>query len=389
MSSGIDIDTPLIRRGTNSYKWDFHPNGDPEVLPMWIADMDFPSPPAVAEAITKRAEHPIFGYTFASDSYHEATRKWYARRHGWQIDEQTMLAVPSVMEAVRAAILALSEPGDAVIVQTPVYHPFFDSIESNGRRILDAPLALDGHRYAVDLAAFEAAITPKTRMLLLCSPHNPVGRVWERAELEAVARVCRKHEIIVIADEIHADILMPGSTFVPFSLIAPEICVSTISPSKTFNIAGLPSAHVVVPEKQLRGKLDATFKRLGFGPPNLLSLAAAEAAYTRGEEWLDVVIEQVAANDQLLRKALAARLPEVSVVPLEGTYIAWLDFRKLRDSRGMSDQDLKRRLWSGAKLGLSDGTQFGANGSGFYRMILAAPKTTIEDAIERLVKEFN
>jgi cysteine-S-conjugate beta-lyase len=378
----------MDRHGTDSYKWDSISTAGAELLPLWLADMDFPAPSAVARAMVERANHPVFGYTFAADRYHATVRDWFHRRHGWRINAEQMLAAPGVMPAVRAAILAFTEPGDQVVVQTPVYHPFFAAITQNERQILSNPLVRHGGRYRMDLEHLRATISSRTRLMILCSPHNPVGRVWSRKELAELGGLCREHRIVVIADEIHADILMPGNRFVPFADVAPEICVSTISPSKTFNIAGLSSGHVVIPDDRLREAMHATMQRLGHGVPNLMSLVAAEAAYANGDSWLDSVLEYIHANDAFLREALAEALPDVSVTPLEGTYIAWLDFRDLMARLSLDSHALKHRLWSRAKVGLSDGPAFGDGGAGFQRLILATSRTLLGQAIDRLSQEF-
>jgi cysteine-S-conjugate beta-lyase len=398
-----DFDAAIERRGTNCYKWDRRPvnaAGDP-LLPMWVADMDFACAPAIQRALDARITHPVYGYTFESPDDRRVFCEWQRDRNGWTVDERWLLQAPSVMPAVRAAILAFAEPGDEVIIQTPVYYPFFDAIRANGRSVLVNPLVEEtppgggahdeAHRvrYRMDLEHLEKAITPRTRILLLCSPHNPVGRVWTLTELTELADICVRHDLVVISDEIHSDIRRSGTGFIPFTTVGPEIASRTIachSVTKTFNLAGIASAQIVVPDDGLRTRLQATFERLGLTLPNALSLAAARAAYGESADWVDALMRYLDDQIDWFTAAIADRVPAIGMSSIEGTYLAWLDFRRLLSLAGATHREAERTLLEDVALRLSDGTQFGENGEGFFRMNLAAPRAVVADGFDRLVR---
>ncbi|MFP4114486.1 MAG: MalY/PatB family protein [Spirochaetota bacterium] len=389
-SSPDTFHTVLDRSGTSSYKWDYRPTNSAgrQLLPMWIADMDFPAAPVIQEALAERVEHPVYGYTFASDRYRSTFVEWQRARNGWSIGDEALLYAPGVMPAVRAAILAFSEPGDEVVVQTPVYFPFFSAIRDNGRTVLENPLVNVDGRYEMDLDRLESSISPRTRLLLLCSPHNPVGRVWTRPELERLDALCARHGLLVIADEIHSDLTRSGIDFVPYADVSSQAAARTIaahSPSKTFNIAGIASAHLVVPNDDLRVRLESTLSRLGMTIPNALSLSATEAAYGAGGAWADSLLEFLDGQIEWFGAEMDRRFTgEILCSPIEGTYLAWLDFRRLYERTGADDAAARHALVEEAALRLSDGSRFGADGRGFFRMNLAAPRRLVEDGLERL-----
>lgn len=396
-SSSQSFDAVIDRSGTNAIKWDHRPTntkGEP-IHPMWVADMDFPAPPAVRRALLERAEHPVYGYTFAPPAYHDAFLAWQERRNGLEVDDSWLVFAPGVMPAVRAAILAFSDPGDEVVVQPPVYFPFFHAIRDNGREILENPLAEsrspDGTvRYEMDLDQLRSVITRRTKIVLLCSPHNPVGRVWGRSELESLAEICIEHDLLVVSDEIHSDIRRADVEYAPFIGLGAEAAARTIatySPSKTFNVAGLASSHIVVPDETRRGRFTATLKRLGLTLPNLMSIEASRAAFAEGGEWADALVRYLDEQIAWFAQELARRFGErwkIGMSPIEGTYLAWLDLRAFLASAGAGHDDVQRALLEEAALWLSEGRQFGTGGEGFFRMNLATPRTNVEEGLVRL-----
>lgn len=389
-----DFTAPVDRRGTASFKWDLEPrtsDGRP-ILPMWVADMDFPIPPVVAEAMRARLEHPIFGYTLLSDADRGAFVSWQSRRKGWQVDPGSLVFVPGVMPAVRAAILAFTERGDEVIVQPPVYYPFFNAVRENGRTVVENPLVHTNGSYRMDLDHLRGVMTDRTRMLLLCSPHNPVGRVWSPGELRSLAEVCMDRGVIIVADEIHSDLIpvreaAPRLRFTPLASLDPAIARATVSvaaPTKTFNIAGLASAFAVVPDAGMRRALSRETVRLGMDLPNTLSLVAATAALESGEAWLEDLLRYLGGTIDLLEQEISARIPQIGFSPPEGTYLAWLDFRRIMEETGADDRRVARALKEGAGLWLSEGARFGRSGRGFQRMNFACPRSTVLDGIGRM-----
>ena len=384
-----DFDTPLERRGTDSVKWDEKPanrKGVP-LLPMWVADMDFAAPTEVVRALMERASHPVYGYTLVNDRYPEAFRAWQRRRNGWDVPADWLVHTPGVMPAVRASILALTEPGDEVVLQPPVYYPFFSAVRDNGRSIVENPLVESPGGYRMDLEQLESVLTSRTRMLILCSPHNPVGRVWTADELRDLARVCERHELLILSDEIHGDLIRDGHRFVPVASLAPEIARRTVtfaSPSKTFNIAGLSSSFTVIADRELQRRFRETAGRLGMELPNTLSLTAGAAAYSAGEPWLDALLSYLGGTFSWFQAEMSARFPRVRVSRIEGTYLAWLDLRAVMRESGATDAHVHSALLDRGALWLSDGARFGTGGAGFQRMNLACPRSVVADGLGRL-----
>ena len=378
----IDFDTVIERRGTGAVKWDVTA---PDVIPLWVADMDFAAPLAVTEALARRVAHQIYGYPLVSDSYRYAFCEWQQRRNGLTIDPACVLATPAVMPAVRAAIDALSEPGEAVVVQTPVYFPFFHAIRSKGRRLVLNPLRENAGRYSMDLDHLESLFRDGARVLLLCSPHNPVARLWSREELSALAERARRWGVVVISDEIHSDIILDARPFVSMLDLLPELTVAGFSVSKSFNLAGIGASQTVVPDGQLRARVKRVCERDGLlSLQHVLSLTATEAAYRHGEVWLDALLDYLRENHALLRATVGERLPSVRVVAQEATYIAWLDLRRHSAERGLTESQLKRLLLSEARVRLSAGVQFGHGGLGFQRLNFATPRRILEEALGRI-----
>jgi cystathionine beta-lyase len=384
-----DFDSVVDRHGSCSVKWDYEQEytGMTGLLPLWVADMDFPIAPEVTNAIRRRAAHDIYGYVREPASYFEAARGWLLRRHGWQVPREWIVTCSSVLSGLSTAILAFTEPGDGIVIQPPVYYPFAMRIQANNRRVVENPLLLRDGRWSMDLDGLERLIDPRTRMLVLCSPHNPAGRVWERAALERLARICRERRIMVVSDEIHADLVMRGHRHMPIASLSEESAANTVTlvaPTKTFNIAGLGGSLALIANAETRKKFVAAHHAVSGIAPNAIAVAAAEAAWTSGDRWLDAALEYIGGNYELLKGFLAERLPKMRVFPLEGTYLALLDMRGL----GLDNAELKERLLQKARVWLDEGTKFGQGGERMQRMNLACPRSTLRDALERMERVF-
>jgi cystathionine beta-lyase len=374
------FDPKYDRTGTGAIKYRNLPK---YTIPMWIADMDFKSPPAVTDALIKAAQHGIYGYGDTDDEYDTLIVDWYDRRIGWKIEKEQILKIPGVMFGVAAAIRAVTEPNDAVLICQPVYYPFAKIIPDNHRRTVISELVLKNGRYEIDFEDFENKIKQeKVKAFLLCSPHNPVGRVWSRTELAEIARICLKNGVYIISDEIHSDFIYPGYNHIPIASISNEIADRTItclSPTKTFNLAGLQAANMVVPNKQLRIRIKKECVATGYSHLNIMATAATKAAYQQGEEWLEGLLQYLGQNVALLRTSFPEDAP-VYALNLEGTYLAWLDCRKLK----MSPSELDNLFLSKAGIWLHNGHTFGSGGDGFMRMNIACPNSVLEEAIERI-----
>jgi cystathionine beta-lyase len=384
-----DFDSPIDRRGTGSLKWDFGERyaGRSGLLPLWVADMDFTAPAEIQEAIRQRMEHGIFGYTLEPDSWFEAASGWLQSRHGWSVPREWMLPSPGVIPGMVAAILALTEPGDGIVIQPPVYYPFALRIRGNGRRVVENPLVLSGNRWEMDLDGLERIIDARTRMMILCSPHNPVARVWEPDALRRLAGICAAKGVIIVSDEIHGDLVMPGFRHVPIARVSEEaasISVTLISATKTFNLAGLGGALSIVAAPALRARVEKTHHALFAGPANAFAVAATEAAWRRGGQWLGELLAYVQANYAYMTDFLARQLPALKAFPLEGTYLALLDMRGLE----LSDNRIKDLLLDDAGVWLDEGARFGRGGEGFQRINLACPRQILSDALQRIAVTF-
>ncbi len=396
---GSPLDRILPRRGTGSVKWEYReqaaghasrlePAGDSEVIPMWVADMDFACPEAVVEAIRRRAAHPIFGYSAASAGFVRAFTDWAAARHGFQVDPAWVVPTEGIVPDLGLIVRTFLREGEGVILHPPVYYPFYGAVRHNGARIARCPLYTDrgpGNPYRLDLERFEQlALRPENRMTFLSSPHNPVGRVWTAAELEEVARIAERGDLLVVSDEIHADLLLEGGVFTPWLRAAARSAPRSFvcwAPSKTFNLAGLKASVLVIPDPELRARYRRARDRTGAYGVNPLSAAAAEAAWTGGAVWLDRVLRYLTGNAHRLHAFLEER-PELGVrpTPIEGTYLAWLDFRH----SGIQPAALEAFLLDEARLRLEDGAVFGPEGAGFARMNIACPRPLLDEALHRL-----
>ncbi|MBS7526323.1 pyridoxal phosphate-dependent aminotransferase [Fusibacter paucivorans] len=390
------FDKIIDRKNTNSVKWE--PNvlktmfGDEEMLPMWVADMDFKCPDPVVEALVKRAEHGIYGYADIDESYYEAIVDWNARRNNWQLDKSWIVFTPGVVPAVNYLVQTFCKTGDKVIIQNPVYYPFSMAINNNGAGIVLNPLKEEAGDYVMDYEDLEAKVKdPRVRMLILCSPHNPVGRVWRKEELERLGEICLANDVLVVADEIHSDLIMSGHQHTPFASISESFAnnsITCVAPSKTFNLAGLQVSNIIIPNDKLRKEYQVTLENNAIRHPNTFGIVALEAAYTKGEPWLEAVLAYIEGNMDFIKKFVDERLPGVTFKKPEGTYLAWLDFRGLN----MDQSSLEKWMQRDLKLALDEGYIFGSGGEGFERINAACPRSLIEEAlgrIERGIKALN
>ncbi len=377
-----DFDELIPRRGTNSYKWDSA--ADAGVLPLWVADMDFRTAPEIIEALRRRVEHGIFGYTRVPDAYYQAVIDWFGQRHGWHIDREWIIYTSGVVPALSAVIKALTDAGDRVLVQTPVYNCFFSSIRNNGCELVSNPLVRDGNTYRMDFDDLERkAADPRTKLLLLCNPHNPVGRVWTREELLRVGDICLRNGVRVVSDEIHCELTLPGHEYFPFASLSEAFQANTIaclSPSKAFNIAGLQIANIVSSDEEVRRRIDRAININEVCDVNPFGVEALIAAYGRGAGWLDALNAYLYENYRCLCDYFAEQLLQLPVTKLEGTYLVWVDCRALR----LSSAELAARLLERQKLWLNEGTMYGTEGEGFLRINIACPRSRLSEALERL-----
>jgi len=371
------------RRGTGAIALDTARYGKPAgVLPLWVADMGFRTSPEVVAAIEARAAHGIYGYSEPTEAYHEAVAGWFARRHGWTIDPAWTTRSAGVVNALYLAVQGLTEPGEAVIVQPPVYPPFYAAVRNSGRQVLENPLVESDGRYQIDFDGFER-LAGQASAFILCSPHNPVGRVWARAELERLAEICLRHKVLVISDEIHWDFVYAPSRHTVFATLSDDVANITLtctSPSKTFNLAGLGLANIVARNPALLKAFRAAYTHAGLSQPSSFGLVAGEAAYRFGDDWVDALVSHVGGTMTWLASALQREVPAVRLIPPEGTYLAWLDCRGL----GLAPVELNRFIEQAAGLWLNDGPSFGPPGTGFQRLNAAYPRALIGEAVDRL-----
>ena len=388
-----NFDEIIPRRGTASVKWDLF---EEDTLPLWVADMDFRTAPAILEALRKRLEHGVFGYELVPQSYYDAIGNWFARRHGWKgISREHILPTTGVIAAYAACIKAFSRPGDNVIVQTPCYNAFFPAIRNNGCRELCNSLIYKDNTYSIDWADLERkAADPKTTVMLVCNPHNPAGRVWTRNELERIGRICLTHGVFVISDEIHCELTYPGHDYTPYATLPAELVLnsaSCISPTKAFNIAGIQIANVFAADREVVRRIGRALEDNECRDVNVFGCTALEAAYNESEDWLDALRGYLFDNAQFVYRYLKEELPQVKALPLEGTYLMWLDCRAARHAdeplEGFSER-FANHLRYNAKLILSTGTIYGADAEGFERLNIACPRATLTEALGRLKNGF-
>jgi cystathionine beta-lyase len=381
----FNFDEPIDRKDTLSIKYDFHRERMPEnVIPLWVADMDFRTVPAVIEALEKAVLHGIYGYSSAKEEYYEAVSSWFRSRFDWNPDSSWLILTSGVVYAIATAVRTFTNAGDAIIIQPPVYHPFSRYVLINNRKLVTNPLILKNGRYEIDFDDFERKIRQeRVKMFILCSPHNPVGRVWTREELIRLGDICVKYGVLVISDEIHSDFTYYGKKHTVFGSLKPEFRESSIictAPTKTFNLAGLQVSNIFIANKKLRDDYLAEISRSASGHVGTMGLIACQAAYAHGAEWLDALKKYLEGNIEFVRSFLSARLPKIKHIEPQGTYLLWLDFRQLN----MSEEEREEFLIQKAGIWLSKGTIFGREGTGFERMNIASPRLILKKALLQL-----
>lgn len=379
----FDFDRVINRKNTHSYKWDQSEKlfGRDDVLPMWVADMDFESPPAVKDALTKRAAQGVYGYTFRPERYEQAIVDWFERRHDWTIEPSWLTHTPGVVPALSMAIDLFSKPGGTVVLQPPVYHPFYDVIRKNGREVASNPLVIRNGRYEMDEAHLETLFAAGADMLLLCSPHNPTSRIWERDVLERLARLCQKYDVTVISDEIHCDIELNGHKHIPFAAISDDAAQRTITclaPTKTFNMPGLQLSFTAIANDQMRRAFENRLTTLSLHMANYFHVDALIAAYDESEQWLDDMLVYLEANVDFAMDYFHEHLPAVTPFRPEGTILLWVDCRPL----GLDVNALKQLMYD-ARVAFVEGSVFGEEGRGFVRINLACPREMLQEGLKR------
>ena len=380
-----NFDEIVSRRHTCSYKWDSAPSDEKEVLPLWVADMDFRTAPVIVEALERRVRHGIFGYVRVPDAYYESVARWFARRHGWKMETDWIIYTSGVVPAISAVIKALTVPGDGVVVQTPVYNCFFSSIRNNGCRVVPNPLIYENRTYRIDFEDLDRKTAdPGVRLLLLCNPHNPAGRVWTREELARIGEICQKNGVRVIADEIHCELVFPGHEYVPFASTGENQLrnsVTCVSPSKAFNLAGLQIASIISCDRVVRERIDRAININEVCDVNPFGVEATIAAYEGGEDWLLQLLDYLKGNYDLLCDFFKTYLPQIPVTSLEGTYLVWTDCRAFH----LPSDVLQTLLLEETGLWLNSGTLYGAEGEGFLRWNIACPRVVLHDALTRFL----
>lgn len=381
-----NFDEIVSRRHTCSYKWDSAPSDEKEVLPLWVADMDFRTAPVIVEALERRVRHGIFGYVRVPDAYYESVARWFARRHGWKMETDWIIYTSGVVPAISAVIKALTVPGDGVVVQTPVYNCFFSSIRNNGCRVVPNPLIYENRTYRIDFEDLDRKTAdPGVRLLLLCNPHNPAGRVWTREELVRIGEICQKNGVRVIADEIHCELVFPGHEYVPFASTGENQLrnsVTCVSPSKAFNLAGLQIASIISCDRAVRERIDRAININEVCDVNPFGVEATIAAYEGGEDWLLQLLDYLKGNYDLLCDFFKTYLPQIPVTSLEGTYLVWTDCRAFH----LPSDVLQTLLLEETGLWLNSGTLYGAEGEGFLRWNIACPRVVLHDALTRFLR---
>jgi len=381
-----NFDKIIDRKGTESVKYDLKGVifGKEDVLPMWVADMDFEVPAFIREAIAKRLEHPILGYTYRPKRFYETIASWFLRRHDWIVEPGSIGFSPGIVPALNMCVLEFTDPGDRIVVQPPVYFPFFSAVTNHGRELVYNQLLEQDGCYEIDYDSLEADFKKGTKLFFLCNPHNPVGRVWTREELERLAELCIKYNVLVLSDEIHSDLILYGNRHIPLASLGKEIADLTITcmaPSKTFNLAGLYTSVVIATNPDLKKRYEKVLDAVHVGGDNVFGQVALLAAYSMGDEWLDQLLQYLEKNFEFLKGKLTEAAPGIIISPLEATYLVWLDFSFL----GMTDAELKEFMIQKARLGLNDGPVFGPGGEQHQRLNIAAPQSILEDGLNRLI----
>mgnify|MGYP005751966551 CR=1 FL=1 len=379
--STYNFDTIIDRRGTDCLKWDS--NGSTDIHPMWVADMDFAVAPQIQEAMEKRLSNPVYGYTFHGEGLIHSIVSWVGRRYGWEISGEWLAFSPGVVPALSMSILALTNPGDRVLIMTPVYRPFYNSIRENGRVIIDNPLAKDDSgRYSIDFDLLESQIDSRCKVLMMCNPHNPAGRVWTLEELQRLADIARRHDLMVISDEIHADFIYSGHKHISIASLSEDMMQRTITayaPSKTFNLAGLCQSYVVIPNKRLRDAFMGIYDALDLGS-NIFGMTALTAAYNEAEDWLDQLLVYLEKNRDYAVDYFRENIPEIKVYPPDGTYLLWLDCSSL----GLEKEELNRFFLDQARVRMNAGWRFADRCGSFMRLNIGCPRSMLTEGLERI-----
>jgi cystathionine beta-lyase len=382
-----NFDEEVSREGTDSVKYDLRKEtfGTEDVIPMWVADMDFKTPDFIISALRKRLEHELMGYSFRSADYYRSISSWFSKKHNWEIDDEWICFCPGIVPALNLCTLAFTRPGDSIIIQPPVYTPFFSAVENHGRNIIYNRLTEINGKYAMDLDSLTDSITSDSRMIIISNPHNPVGRSWSPDELTRLAEICLKNNILILSDEIHCDLILPGFHHTPAAILSDkvaEITVTCIAPSKTFNLAGLSTSSVIISNPVLRKYFNSKIEHLHIGNGNIFGTIASTAAYTYGYEWVDNLINYLKQNADYVKDYCWVNIPEIVPVQPEATYMIWLDCRKL----DMSGKELQRFFVNKAKVGLNEGSTFGPGGEGFMRMNIGTTHQRVIRALEQIEK---
>ena len=379
-----DFDRVVDRRGTYSIKWEVEPGE----LPMWVADMDFQTAPQIMDAMRKRLEHGVYGYTDVPKEWNDAYINWWRDRHHIQIENDWIMFCTGVIPAISSTVRKLTTPGENVLVMTPVYNTFYNSILNNGRNVLECPLVYENHKYHIDYADLEKKLAnPQTSLMILCNPHNPVGRVWTPEELQHIGDICLRNEVFVVADEIHCELTYEGYDYTPFASLSERFLqnsVTCVSPSKAFNLAGLQIANIIAADEEVRRRIDRAININEVCDVNPFGVIATMAAYNEGGEWLDALRKYLRGNYEYLCRFFKERLPQYPVLPLEGTYLVWIDCR----ASGISSDVVALRLQEQQHLMVNSGTMYGPGGEGFIRLNIACPRALLADGLERMARLF-
>ena len=385
-----NFDKIIDRKNTKCYKWDYNKEifGKQDLLSMWVADMDFQSPPEVLEALRKRVDHGIFGYTGITDSFYDSIINWMKDRFDWEIKKDWIITTPGIVSAINFAIQTYTNKSDKILVQTPVYYPFFTSIKNNKRTLIISELKLIDDHYEMDFEDLEKKLADDVKMMILCSPHNPVSRVWKLDELQRVSELCLKYNVLLISDEIHSDLVFSNNKHIPIPTISKQIADNSITmfaPSKTFNVAGLSLSYVIVPNKNIQIIFQKTLLKLGLHGGNVFGIEALEASYKYGQKWLEELLIYVEDNYNFVKQYFQNNIPQIKTIKMEGTYLLWLDCREM----GLSQKELVNFFINKAGLALNDGSKFGKGGKGFMRMNLGCSRRLIEKALNQLESAIN
>ncbi|WP_050616216.1 MalY/PatB family protein [Bacillus testis] len=383
--SDWNFDEEINRRNTASLKWDFADErfGGSELLPMWVADTDFASPQEITDALVKRAQHPVYGYTGATKEVYDSVIHWLKDVYGWNVSKQAISFSPGVVSGFTMSILALSEPGDKILIHTPVYTPFFDTVKNNNRELVTSPLTYTNGKLKINFEDLEAKLKDGVKILLLCSPHNPGGIVWSASDLQQIGELCVKYDVIILSDEIHADLCLPGAKHYPIASLGKEIAKRTVTfmaPSKTFNVAGIQASIIICENEELLAAIDATQHRLAFHGLNLFAFEVIKAAYTSGKPWLDALVVYLQQHAETVQAFFAEKMPDIKVLAPQASYLVWIDCRAL----GLSDEELQTRLIKKGKIAVSPGKSYGPGGEGFIRLNIGCTTKTLNDGLQRI-----